>query len=235
VCLSWCPAALSYWQRADLRSRVPNTALGFRIRLLALSATYTPSSWRSRRPSLMATAVLLHSTFTFWHCVQCLFVYCPNLCDTRDMLGLLTTVSSAPRKIPGGIDRECSINICWLDGWADGWMCRWVSGWVEGRNGLKRSYYMKRTMLRPESICLSVVPNSWCWERLKVGGEGDNRGWDGWMASPTQWTWVWLRELVIDREARCAAVHGVAKSWTWLSSWTELNWTVPNSLRPHGL
>ena len=32
----------------------------------------------------------------------------------------------------------------------------------------------------------------WCWERLKVGGEGDNRGWDGWMASPTQWTWVWV-------------------------------------------
>ena len=32
----------------------------------------------------------------------------------------------------------------------------------------------------------------WCWERLKVGGEGDNRGWDGWMASLTQWTWVWV-------------------------------------------
>ena len=31
----------------------------------------------------------------------------------------------------------------------------------------------------------------WCWERLKAGGEGDDRGWDGWMASPTQWTWVW--------------------------------------------
>ena len=31
----------------------------------------------------------------------------------------------------------------------------------------------------------------WCWERLKAGGEGDNRGWDGWMASQTQWTWVW--------------------------------------------
>ena len=106
-----------------------------------------------------------------------------------------------------------------------GWMDGWVSGWVEGRNRLKRSYYMKRTMLRPESVCLSVVPNSWCWESLKVGGEGDNRGWDGWMASPTQWTWVWLRELVIDREARCVAVHGVAKSWTWLSSWTEMNWT----------
>jgi len=31
----------------------------------------------------------------------------------------------------------------------------------------------------------------WCWERLKAGGEEDVRGWDGWMASPTQRTWVW--------------------------------------------
>ena len=31
----------------------------------------------------------------------------------------------------------------------------------------------------------------WCWERLKAGEEGDDRGCDGWMASPTQWTWVW--------------------------------------------
>ena len=31
-----------------------------------------------------------------------------------------------------------------------------------------------------------------CRERLKAGGEGDDRGWDGWMASPTEWTWVWV-------------------------------------------
>ena len=33
----------------------------------------------------------------------------------------------------------------------------------------------------------------WCWERLRAGGEGDNRGWDGWMASPTWWIWIWAR------------------------------------------
>ena len=31
----------------------------------------------------------------------------------------------------------------------------------------------------------------WCWERLKAGGEGSNRGWDGWMVSPDEWAWVW--------------------------------------------
>ena len=32
----------------------------------------------------------------------------------------------------------------------------------------------------------------WCWEGLGAGGEGDDRGWDGWMASPTRWAWVWV-------------------------------------------
>ena len=39
-----------------------------------------------------------------------------------------------------------------------------------------------------------------CWERLKAGGEGDDRGWDGWMATPTQWTWIW----------------GNSGSWWWI-------------------
>ena len=39
---------------------------------------------------------------------------------------------------------------------------------------------------------LTHLKRLWCWERLKVGGEGDDRGWGSWMASPTQWTWVWV-------------------------------------------
>ena len=39
---------------------------------------------------------------------------------------------------------------------------------------------------------LTHLKRSGCWERLRAWGEGDNRGWDGWMASSTQWTWVWV-------------------------------------------
>ena len=77
----------------------------------------------------------------------------------------------------------------------------------------------------------------WCWERLRAGGEEDDRGWGGWMASPTRWTWVWVD----------------SRSWWWTGrpdvlqfmgsqrvghDWaTELNWLklcVPSlSLQTH--
>ena len=60
-----------------------------------------------------------------------------------------------------------------------------------------------------------------CWERLKAG-EGDDRGWDGWMASLTQRTWVWANSEHA-REDWHAAVHGVAKSRTWLRDWAITN------------
>ena len=40
---------------------------------------------------------------------------------------------------------------------------------------------------------LTYLKIPWCWERLKAGEKGNHRGWDGWMASPTEWTWVWVK------------------------------------------
>ena len=50
----------------------------------------------------------------------------------------------------------------------------------------------------------------WCWERFKVGGEGDDRGLGGWMAPPTQWTWVWVNS----ESWWCAgSQHGSSHPW----------------------
>ena len=46
-------------------------------------------------------------------------------------------------------------------------------------------------ILWPRDGKLTHWKRPWCWERFKAGGEGDNRGWDSWIASPTRWTWVW--------------------------------------------
>ena len=65
----------------------------------------------------------------------------------------------------------------------------------------------------------------WCWEGLGAGGEGDDRRWDGWMASPTWWAWVWVNSGSWWRTGRPGMLQsmGVTKSQTRLSDWTELN------------
>ena len=93
---------------------------------------------------------------------------------------------------------------------------------VEGLMLKLKFQYSGHLMQRADSF-----KRPWCWERFRAEGEGYDRGWDGWMASPTQCTWAWVNSgssPVMDREAWRAAIHGVAKNRTWLSDWTELNW-----------
>ena len=64
----------------------------------------------------------------------------------------------------------------------------------------------------------------WCWKRLRAGGEGDDWGWDGWMASPTQWTWVWVNSGSWWWTGRPRVLQSMRsqESVNWL---THLNWT----------
>ena len=74
---------------------------------------------------------------------------------------------------------------------------------------------------------LAHLKRPWCWKGLKTEGEGDDRRWDGWMISPTQWSLGKLWELVMDGEAWRAAVHGlqrVGHDWA-----TELKVTNTNT------
>ena len=110
----------------------------------------------------------------------------------------------------------------------------WQSSWNWSCGGLTSVILI---VLGTVNLQLTHWKRPWCWERLRAGGEGDDRGWDGWMASSTQWTWVWVdSELAMDREAWRAAVRGVTKSRTrWAA---ELNWTessVPGLLCFHFL
>ena len=64
-----------------------------------------------------------------------------------------------------------------------------------GRNDAKS----ETPVLWPPHVKSWLIGKDWCWEGLGARGEGDDRGWDGWMASPTRWTWVWVN----------------SKSWWW--------------------
>ena len=65
----------------------------------------------------------------------------------------------------------------------------------------------------------------WCWEGLVAGGEGDDRGWDGWMASPTWWTWVWVNSRSWWWTGRPGVLRFLGSQRVGHDWATELNWT----------
>jgi len=100
---------------------------------------------------------------------------------------------------------------------------KFVDSWKKGSvlNIHWKHYCWNSNILATWCEELTHLKRPWCWERLKVGGEEDDRGWDGWMASLTLWTWVWVN----------------SGSWWWIGkpgvlqsmgsrSWTRewLNW-----------
>ena len=72
---------------------------------------------------------------------------------------------------------------------------------------------------------LSHLKRPWCWERLKVGGEGDVRGWDGLMPSPTQWTCAWVDSRSWWWTGRPGVLQFMGSQRVRHNWVTELNWT----------
>ena len=100
--------------------------------------------------------------------------------------------------------RRSVLGVHWKD-WCWRWNSNTLATWCEELIHLKRP---------------------WCWERLRAGGERDNGGWDGWMASPTQWTWVLVDSGSWWWTGR-PGVQQLMGSQKIRHNWvTELNWTI---------
>ena len=97
--------------------------------------------------------------------------------------------------------RKSVLNIHWKD-WCWSWSSNTLATWCKELTHWKRP---------------------WCWERLKAGGDGDDREWDAWMASPTQWTWVWASS----RSWWWTGKPGVLQPWGYklwdMTEWTEFS------------
>ena len=111
--------------------------------------------------------------------------------------------------------RKSTLNIHWKD-WCWSWNSSTLATWCEELTPWKRP---------------------WCWERLKEAGEGDDRGWDGWMASLTQWTWVWVNSGGWWWAGRPGVLWSMGSQRVGHDWVTELNWaktpsTVPKPAPP---
>ena len=116
----------------------------------------------------------------------------------------LLRVPWTARRYNQPILKEISPGIHWKD-WCWSWNSSTLATWCEE---------------------LTHWKTPWCWERLGAGGEGDGRGWDGWMASLTWWTWVWVDSGGCWTAGRggllqsvgCTVRHNEQPFWTELSN-----------------
>ena len=100
------------------------------------------------------------------------------------------------------------LNIHWKD-WCWSWSSDTLATWWEELTHSKRP---------------------WCWERLKAGGEGEDRGWDGWMASPTRWTWVWASSGSWWWTGKPGVVQSMGSQKVGHDWVAKLNWNIHRSI-----
>ena len=95
------------------------------------------------------------------------------------------------------------LSVHWKD-WCWSWNSNTLASWCEELTHWKRP---------------------WCWEGLGAGGEGDDRGWDGWMASPSLWTWLWVDSGSWWWTGRPSMLWFMGSQRVRHDWVTELNWT----------
>ena len=78
---------------------------------------------------------------------------------------------------------------------------------------------------------LTHLKRPWCWEGLGAGGEGDDRRWGGWMASPTLWTWVWVNFESWWWTGRPGMLRFMGSQRVGHEWVTELSWMITSSQR----
>ena len=119
----------------------------------------------------------------------------------------LLRVPWTERKSNQSILRRSVLDVHWKD-WYWSWNSNTLATWCEE---------------------LAHMKKPWCWERLRAGGEGDYRGWDGWMASPTQWTRVWVDSGSWWWTGRPGVLQfmgfqRIGHNWATKLNWTELSY-----------
>ena len=107
------------------------------------------------------------------------------------------------RRSNQSILKKSILHVHWKD-WCWSWNSNTLATWC------KELTYLKRP---------------WCWERLRAGGDGNDRGWDGWMASLIQWTWVWVNSGSWWWTGRPDVLQSTGSQRVGHNRATELNWT----------
>ena len=130
--------------------------------------------------------MLISFLFSFAFCISSFLSYFPVV-----MYGCKSwTIKKAEHRRIDAFELWCWRRLFWVL-----WTARRSNQSILKEISLE--YSLEGLMLKLQYLAtwceeLTRLKRPWCWERLKAGGEGDNKGWVGWMASLTRWTWVWV-------------------------------------------